>query len=170
MFRRTLAPIMDLITERLKQKLIRFEDEGKYIVYLPQNKRRNYENPEEKVQAETFLKLVLIYKYLAKRILQFVPVQMGSETKEAGFIMGKAKAEGKDVANMLLFLDESVAEDKDKFVGFNLRGIKHLRFSKPEVEFAPRVEGKSGALFQTQNLSCYGHLVNPRRLARRMRT
>jgi len=56
---------------------------------------------------------------------------------EIGFIMGKAKAEGKDVANMLLFLDDSVADDKDKFVGFNLRGIKQLRFTKPEVEFAP---------------------------------
>ncbi|MBP8102997.1 MAG: hypothetical protein KAY79_02120 [Nitrospira sp.] len=28
---------------------------------------------------------------------------------EVGFVIGKAKAEGKDVANMLLFLDESVA-------------------------------------------------------------
>ena len=51
--------------------------------------------------------------------------------------MGKAKAEGKDVANMLLFLDESVAEDRDKFVGFNLRAVKQLRFTRPEIEFAP---------------------------------
>jgi hypothetical protein len=56
---------------------------------------------------------------------------------EIGFIMGKAKAEGKDVANMLLFLDESVPDDKDKFVGFNLRGVKQLRFSRPELDFAP---------------------------------
>lgn len=56
---------------------------------------------------------------------------------EVGFIMGKAKSEGKDVANMLLFLDDSVADEKDKFVGFNLRGIKQLRFTKPELEFAP---------------------------------
>jgi hypothetical protein len=54
---------------------------------LPQEKRRNYDNPEEKVQAETFLKLILIYKYPAKRIRQFVPVQMGSETKEADIIV-----------------------------------------------------------------------------------
>lgn len=59
---------------------------------------------------------------------------------EIGFVMGKAKAEGKDVANMLLFLDESVAEDKDKFVGFNLRGIKQLRFTRPELEFAPALK------------------------------
>lgn len=56
-------------------------------MYLPQGKRRNYENPEEKVQAEAFLRLVLDYKYPAKRIRNYVPVQMGSETKEADIIV-----------------------------------------------------------------------------------
>jgi len=56
---------------------------------------------------------------------------------EIGFVMGRANAEGKDVPNMLLFLDESVTDEKEKFVGFNLRGIKQLRFTQPEVEFAP---------------------------------
>lgn len=51
---------------------------------------------------------------------------------EIGFVMGKAKAEGLGVANMLLFLDESVADGKDKFVGFNLDGIKQLRFNESE--------------------------------------
>ena len=51
---------------------------------------------------------------------------------EIGFVMGKAKAEGKDTADMLLFLDESVADIKDKFVGFNLAGIKQLRFTRSE--------------------------------------
>ncbi|GEM_PF-1192753 len=78
---------MDLIAEGIKQKLIRLEGDGKYIVYLHQEKQRNYSNPEEKVQAESFLSLVLIYKYPVKRIRQFVPVQMGSETKEADIIV-----------------------------------------------------------------------------------
>ena len=78
---------MDLIAEGIKKKLIRLEDEEKYIVYLHQNKRRNYANPEEKVQAWAFLSLVLIYKYPVDRILQFVPVQMGSETKEADIVV-----------------------------------------------------------------------------------
>jgi type I restriction enzyme M protein len=50
---------MDLIAEGEKHGLIRFEDSEKYIVYVHQNKRRNYSNPEEMVQAETFLHLVL---------------------------------------------------------------------------------------------------------------
>jgi type I restriction enzyme M protein len=298
---------MDLIAEGVKRRIIRFEDGEKYIVYLPQEKRRNYENPEEKVQADAFLRLVLIYQYPVKRIRQYVSVQMGSETREAdiivydddsltspliiaeckhpdvselefrravdqafsyavaegakfawitsklkdeyyevppkkpkeritvpdvpqfgvsevaafkfafeggttkqgqklfeleivtqdeltrrfqqahqalwgggelnpseafdeldklifcklwderkprkpgdpydfqiftfcnpnvyheiGFIMGKAKAEAKDAANILLFLDESVPDERDKFVGFNLRDIKQLRFTRTE--------------------------------------
>jgi type I restriction enzyme M protein len=78
---------MDLISDGIKHKLIRIEDDGKYIVYVHQNKRRNYGNPEEKVQAETFLSLVLVYKYPVKRIRQFVPVQMGVDTKEADIIV-----------------------------------------------------------------------------------
>lgn len=76
-----------LFAEGKKQKLIRFEDSDKYIVYLPDGKRRNYQTPEEKVQAESFLRLVLDYKYPPKRIRQYVPVQMGSETKEADIIV-----------------------------------------------------------------------------------
>ena len=33
------------------------------ISYTYQNKQRNYNNPEEKVQAETFLRLIIDYKY-----------------------------------------------------------------------------------------------------------
>jgi type I restriction enzyme M protein len=72
---------MDLLDEGVKEGLIRLEDAGKYIFYTAQGKRRNFEYPEEKVQAETFLWLALVYKYPVARIRQFVPVQMGSETK-----------------------------------------------------------------------------------------
>jgi len=78
---------VDLIAEGVEKKLIRLEDDGKYIVYLHQGKRRNYGNPEEKVQADSFLQLTLVYKYPVKRIQQFVSVQMGSETKEADIIV-----------------------------------------------------------------------------------
>jgi hypothetical protein len=78
---------MELITQGIKKKLIRLEDDGKYIVYLHQDKRRNYANPEEKVQAETYLQLILTYKYPPDRICQFVQVQMGSEKREADIIV-----------------------------------------------------------------------------------
>lgn len=74
---------MNVIDTGIEKGLIRFDEDRNFITYVHQNKKRNYNNPEEKVQAETFLTLVLIYGYPENRIKQFIPVQMGSETKEA---------------------------------------------------------------------------------------
>jgi len=79
--------LMSLIQEGIKKGLIKLDDEQKYITYINQNKKRNYSNPEEQVQAETFLKLILTYGYAQKRIRLFVPVAMGSTTKEADIIV-----------------------------------------------------------------------------------
>ena len=78
---------MDLRNQAVQQKLIRIEDDGKYVVYVDQDKRRNLQNPEEQVQLDAFLHLVMVYKYPVGRIRQFVSVQMGSETKEADIIV-----------------------------------------------------------------------------------
>jgi len=78
---------MNLIQQGIDKCLIKFDNEQKYITYVHQNKRRNYSNPEEQVQAETFLKLVLIYGYASERIEQFVPVKIGSDTREADIIV-----------------------------------------------------------------------------------
>ena len=78
---------MNIVNEGIKKKLITLDDDGKYIVYINENKRRNYSNPEEKVQAETFLALILTYNYPPQRIRQFVKVTMGAETKEADIVV-----------------------------------------------------------------------------------
>ncbi|HLO84224.1 MAG TPA: type I restriction enzyme HsdR N-terminal domain-containing protein, partial [Nostocaceae cyanobacterium] len=78
---------MSLIQKGIEQGLIKFDEEQKYITYIHQNKKRNYTNPEEKVQAETFLKLVLVYDYKPQFIQQFVSVTMGSAVKEADIIV-----------------------------------------------------------------------------------
>lgn len=78
---------MNLIDKGIEKGLIRFNEDKSTITYVHQNKKRNYNNPEEKVQAETFLSLILIYGYPIERIRQFVSVQMGSETKEADIIV-----------------------------------------------------------------------------------
>lgn len=78
---------MDLIKQGIDKGLISFDEDKKYITYLHQNKRRNYNNPEEQIQADAFLKLVLIYGYPATHIRQFVTVTMGSSTKEADIIV-----------------------------------------------------------------------------------
>ena len=78
---------MNLIQEGINQDVIKFDDEHKYITYIHQDKTRNYSNPEERVQAESFLKLVLVYGYAQERIEQFVSVKIGSDTREADIIV-----------------------------------------------------------------------------------
>ena len=77
----------DYIKIGIEQGYISFDKEMSRITYTYQNKQRNYNNPEEKVQAETFLRLILDYKYPVNRIKQFVPVTMGSEIKEADIVV-----------------------------------------------------------------------------------
>lgn len=78
---------MNLLDTGIEKGLIRFDEEKNFITYINQNKKRNYNNPEEKVQVETFLTLVLIYGYPVNRVKMFVSVQMGSETKEADIVV-----------------------------------------------------------------------------------
>lgn len=78
---------MNLIEQGIQKGLISISEDKSRITYLNQNKTRNYNNPEEKVQAETFLKLVLLYNYPANQIKQFETVTMGSSQKEADIIV-----------------------------------------------------------------------------------
>ena len=78
---------MNLIQEGIDKGLILFDEDEKYITYVHQGRRRNYTNPEEPVQAEAFLKLILIYGYAPERIQQFVQVKIGSDTREADIIV-----------------------------------------------------------------------------------
>ena len=79
----------DYIKIGVEKGYIYFDNEMSRITYSYQNKSRNYNNPEEKVQAETFLRLIIDYKYPENRIKQFVSVPMGSETKEADIVVYK---------------------------------------------------------------------------------
>ena len=81
---------MSLIKEGIKRKLISAlieNDEIKQISYLHQNVKRNFSNAEEKVQAETFLKLIIEYGYKPERIRQFVTVKMGADARQADIIV-----------------------------------------------------------------------------------
>lgn len=77
----------DYIQIGLDMGLISFNKDKSRITYVHQKKERGYSNPEEKVQAETFLKLILDYNYPVSRIKQFVPVTMGREVKEADIVV-----------------------------------------------------------------------------------
>jgi type I restriction enzyme M protein len=77
----------DYIQLGINNGLISFNEDKSRITYSYQKKERNYNNPEEKVQAEAFLRLILDYHYPEKRIKQFVPVTMGREIKEADIVV-----------------------------------------------------------------------------------
>ena len=83
----TELTMKDYIKIGLEKGYISFNEDMSRITYSYQNKERNYNNPEEKVQAETFLRLILDYKYPVKRIRLFVPVTMGREIKEADIVI-----------------------------------------------------------------------------------
>jgi len=76
-----------IIQEGIKRGLISISEDEKTIKYIHQNKSRNFANPEEKVQAEAFVLLVIQYNYKPERIKMFVPVKMGVETKEADIVV-----------------------------------------------------------------------------------
>ncbi|MCX2683440.1 N-6 DNA methylase [Campylobacter sp. MIT 21-1685] len=79
--------MQDLINEGINKGLISFDQNKETITYIHQNKKRKYSNPEEQVQALSFLKLILHYNYPVECIKQFEPVKMGSSTKEADIIV-----------------------------------------------------------------------------------
>jgi type I restriction enzyme M protein len=81
---------MSLIPKGEKAKLITVVRDGetiKQITFLHQNIKITNSKPEEKVQTEAFLQLVLHYGYKPERIKQYVPVKMGADNREADIIV-----------------------------------------------------------------------------------
>lgn len=77
----------ELLEKSIKKDIIYFDENKNFITYTYQNKKRKYIDPEEKVQAITFVKLILEYNYPQEQIKQFQPVQIGSSIKEADIII-----------------------------------------------------------------------------------
>lgn len=77
----------EIILNGQKSNLIKISDDLSTITYIHQNITRNYNNPEEKVQAETFCELVLKYNYPVEHIRQYVKVTVGSDVKESDIIV-----------------------------------------------------------------------------------
>lgn len=78
---------MSLLQEGILKQLIKISEDEKQIFYKNYYRSRNFSYPEEKVQAETFLKLIINYGYKPERIKLYEPVKMGSDTREADIIV-----------------------------------------------------------------------------------
>ena len=79
--------VESLMQQGIEKGLISFNEDQSRITYNYINKSRNYLDPEEQVETESFLKLVLIYNYPQNRIKLFEKVTMGASTKEADIIV-----------------------------------------------------------------------------------
>lgn len=78
----------DIIEKALEQGYLSFE--GDSIIYNTKKPRKqNYTNPEEKVRAEVFARLIIEKEYPLSHIAIEVPVKMGSETKRADIVVYK---------------------------------------------------------------------------------
>ncbi|OQY44439.1 MAG: N-6 DNA methylase, partial [Anaerolineaceae bacterium 4572_78] len=78
---------MKIIQKGISNNLIQFNKDKTHITYLMLNKTRRYTNPEEQVQVMAYLSLIFDYGYDPKHIAMFVPVKMGSATREADIIV-----------------------------------------------------------------------------------
>lgn len=77
----------EIILDGQKCNLIKISEDLSTITYINQNITRNYNNPEEKIQAETFCELVLKYNYPVEQVRQYVKVTVSSDVKEADIIV-----------------------------------------------------------------------------------
>ncbi|MCP9492889.1 MAG: type I restriction enzyme HsdR N-terminal domain-containing protein [Pyrinomonadaceae bacterium MAG19_C2-C3] len=78
---------MNPIEEGTRRNLISFNAERTRIKYPQQNKSYNFNDPEERVRAEAFVRLVVDYNYPVKRISLETVVPMGVAKKSADIIV-----------------------------------------------------------------------------------
>lgn len=82
----------ELFRKGVDEKYIVISDDRVFIYYNCKNKaKRRLQNPEEFVQATSFLKLIFEYDYLPQNISVNELVQMGSETKESDILVYNEK-------------------------------------------------------------------------------
>lgn len=163
---------MNLIETGIEKGLVKFDEERNFITYIHQNKKRNFSNLEEKVQAETFLSLALIYGYPVNRVKNYVSVQMGADTREADiivyaddecespFIVAECKKEEITDQEFNKAVDQAysyaVAEG-GKFVWITSR-IKNEYYEVPEKKPKSRISAPDIPQFGVKKLAPYKYV------------
>lgn len=82
-----MEPLSQTLKAGIEKGIIELTADRSRINYIYLNKSKSFTDPEEKVQAETYISLIINYNYPIQRIDMFVKVQMGSETKEADIVV-----------------------------------------------------------------------------------
>ncbi|MCI4666585.1 MAG: type I restriction enzyme HsdR N-terminal domain-containing protein [Bacteroidia bacterium] len=137
---------MSYIKRGKKDKHIHINEKKDQIIYLSQGKERKWSNPEEKVQAETYLKLIYDYKYPPEYLRVCQKVQIGSSTREGDVMVYKDK-DAKDP-----FI---VVECKKKKVGNSVfemaidQGFSYAAVTNAEYVWA--TSGDKNAMFEVDH-------------------
>ncbi len=104
-----------LLQKALQKGIISFDADQKNITYVFQNKKYRYTDPEEKVRAECFAKLVIEYGYLPQRMALEVVVPRRTPS---------------DLADIVIF------EDEDKKQPYIVVECKKEETTEPEFKQA----------------------------------
>jgi len=82
---------MSLVKRAEKDRYVLINRKKDTVTYLPQGKERRYSNPEEKVQLETYTRLIYDYGYPPEKLRVCEKVQIGSSMREADVVVYKDK-------------------------------------------------------------------------------
>ena len=82
-----MEPLSQTLKAGIEKGIIELTDDRSRINYIYLNKSRSFTDPEEKVQAETYISLIITYNYPIQRIDLFVKVPIGSEIREADIVV-----------------------------------------------------------------------------------
>ncbi len=131
--------------EGIKKGLIHITEDESIITYIYHNLTRNYKNPEEKVQAEIFCKLVVWYNYPVEKIGLYVPVTDGSTKKQADIFVYN------DIAHTSpLIVIECKKEDvsEQEFVQATNQAFSYAHFTAGTIKYVWTTSGIKNAYFK----------------------
>lgn len=131
--------------EGIEKKLIHITDDGNSITYIHHNITRNYRNPEEKVQAEIFCKLILWYNYPAEKIGLYVPVTDGSTKKQADIFVYNDDAHTSPFA-VIECKKEDVSEQE--FIQAVNQAFSYAYFTAGTIKYVWTTSGIKNAYFR----------------------
>lgn len=131
--------------EGIKKGVIRITEDGNNITYIHQGKTRNYKNPEEKVQAEIFCKLVICYKYPVENIGLYVPVTDGSTKKEADIFVYNDSAK---TAPYIVIECKKEDVSEQEFIQATNQAFSYAHFTAGTVKYVWTTSGIKNAYFK----------------------
>lgn len=129
----------------IKNGLICISEDESNITYIHQNITRNYKNPEEKVQAEIFCKLILWYNYPVENIGLYVPVTDGSTKKQADiFVYNDSTHNSPHI--VIECKKEDVSEQE--FIQATNQAFSYAHFTAGTIKYVWTTSGIKNAYFK----------------------